>query len=66
MDVANESYFLLENNIRKMNEIIENFEQELTNAKFNDFSYQNSFVNKNLEELLNFDNFLKCIIYFIN
>jgi hypothetical protein len=58
MDLANECYFILDNNIKKVNQIIENFEQELVNTKFSDFSYQNSLLDKNFDELLNFENYL--------
>lgn len=58
MDIANESYYIIENNLKKVNQIIENLEQELINTKFNDFSYQNSLLDKNFEEMLNFENFL--------
>ena len=52
MDLANESYYMIENNLRKVNQIIENLEQELINTKFNDFSYQNSLLDKNFEAYL--------------
>ncbi len=61
LDLSNDSYFLLDNNIKKINDLIENYEQELMNVKFNDFSYQNSLLDKNFEELLNFENYLNSI-----
>ena len=56
--MANECYYNLDNNIKKINEKIENLEQELFTSKFNDFSYQNSLLDKNYDELLNFENYL--------
>lgn len=58
MDIANDTYYLLEKNIKKVNNIIENLEQELVNTKFNDFSYQNSLLDKNLDDLVNFESYL--------
>ena len=58
MELANEAYYLLENNINRMDQIIENLEQDLVSIKFNDFSLQNSLLDKNFDDLLNFKNFL--------
>jgi hypothetical protein len=58
LDTANDVYYYLGNNIRKLNEIIIGLEQDLINTKFNDFSYQNSLLDTNFEELLNFENYL--------
>ena len=58
MDIANDTYYLLDKNIKKVTSIIENLEQELINTKFNDFSYQNSLLDKNFDELVNFESYL--------
>ncbi len=58
MDISNETYFLLEKNIKKITTIIDHLEQELVNTKFNDFSYQNSLLDKNFDELVNFESYL--------
>jgi hypothetical protein len=58
MELANEGYYLVDKNIKKLQDLIEMFEQELINSKFNDFSYQNSLLDNNYEELLNFDLYL--------
>jgi hypothetical protein len=58
MDIANDCYFLLDNKIKKLTGIIENLEQELISTKFNDFSYQNSLLDKNFDELVNFESYL--------
>jgi hypothetical protein len=58
MDIANQSYYLIDGSIKKVSGIIENLEQELINTKFNDFSYQNTLLDKNFDELLNFESYL--------
>lgn len=66
MDIANACYYFLDNNIKRVNQLIENMEQELVATKFNDFSYQNSLLDKNFDELLNFENYLNSILFQIN
>ena len=64
-NLFNQCYFILENAIKRTNKLIENLEQELTNIKFNDFSYQNSIIDKNFNELDDLENYLNStfIIY---
>lgn len=58
MDCANGSFFLLENEIRKVNQITEKLEQEIDNSKYQEFSFQNYLLDKHFDELVNFDNFV--------
>ena len=58
MNCTNESYFLLENELKKVNSIINRLELEQDSAKMNEFSYQNYLLEKNFDELINFDNYL--------
>lgn len=58
MDCTNESYFLLENELKKVNSIIERLELEQESEKLNEFSFQNYLLDKNYDELINFDNYL--------
>lgn len=58
MDTASESYFAIDKLLKKLNVLIQNLEQHLTNTKLSDFSYQNSLLDKNFNELINFENFL--------
>ena len=58
MDLANESYFAIDKVLKKLNQLIQNLEQHLTNTKLSDFTYQNSLLDKNFNDLLNLENFL--------
>lgn len=58
MDYANESFFLLENEIRKVNQVTEKLEQEIDNSKYQEFSFQNYLLDQHFDELVNFDNFV--------
>ena len=58
MDIANESYLAIEKILKKLNQFIQNLEQHLTNTKLSDFSYQNSLLDKNFNDLVNLENFL--------
>jgi len=58
MDIANESYFAIDKVLKKLNQLIQNLEQNLTNTKLSDFTYQNSLLDKNFNDLLNLENFL--------
>ena len=46
MNCTNESYFLLENELKKVNSIINRLELEQDSAKMNEFSYQNYLLEK--------------------
>jgi hypothetical protein len=59
MNLANDSYFLLENELKKVNSIIERLELEQDINKANKYSYQNYLFDKNVDELLSFSNYSK-------
>lgn len=56
--LANSSYFMVEEHLKKIDRTIKILEQELIAHKLNDFSYQNSILDRDMDELLNFENFL--------
>ena len=58
MDLANESYLTIDKILKKLNKFIETLEQHLINTKLSDFSYQNSLLDKNFNDLVNFENYL--------
>jgi hypothetical protein len=57
-DLANESYYLLENEIKKINSTIERLELEQDINVANTFSYQNYLIDENFDEYVNFNNFI--------
>ena len=59
MNLANDSYFLLENELKKVNSIIERLELEQDINKANKYSYQNYLFDKNIDELISFSNYSK-------
>ena len=56
MNLANESYFMIENEIKRINVIIEKLKFERDNLDSNLFSYNNYLINKNFDELFHFEN----------
>ena len=58
MNTANECYFLCDTELRKVNAIIERLELEQDSAQCDEFSFQNYLIDKNYEDILNFDNYL--------
>ena len=56
MNIANESYFLIENEIKRINLLIEKLKFEHDNLESNYFSYNNYLINKNFEEIFSFEN----------
>ena len=56
MNLANESYFLIENEIKRINLLIEKLKFEHDNLESNYFSYNNYLINKNFEEIFSFEN----------
>ena len=58
MNTANECYFLCDTELRKVNAIIERLELEQDSAKCDEFSFQNYLIDKNYDDILNFDNYL--------
>ena len=59
MNLANDSYFLLESELKKINSIIERLELEQDINTANKYSYQNYLFDKNIDELLSFSNYSK-------
>ena len=51
MNLANDSYFLLENELKKVNSIIERLELEQDINTSNKYSYQNNLFDKNIDKL---------------
>ena len=56
MNLANESYFLIENEIKRINLLIDKLKFEHDNLESNSFSYNNYLINKNFEEIFSFEN----------
>ena len=56
MNLANESYFLIENEIKRINALIDKLKFEHDNLESNYFSYNNYLINKNFEEIFSFEN----------
>ena len=56
MNLANESYFLIENEIKRINLLIEKLKFEHDNLESNSFSYNNYLINKNFEEIFSIGN----------
>ena len=56
MNLANEFYFLIENEIKRINLLIEKLKFEHDNLESNYFSYNNYLINKNFEEIFSFEN----------
>ena len=56
MNLANESYFLIENEIKRINLLIEKLKFEHDNLESNCFSYNNYLINKNFEEIFSIGN----------
>ena len=56
MNLANESYFMIENEIKRINLLIEKLKFEHDNLESNYFSFNNYLINKNFEEIFNFEN----------
>jgi hypothetical protein len=55
MNLANESYFMIENEIKRINMIIEKLRFERDNIESNHFSYHHYLINKNFNEIFNFE-----------
>ena len=56
MNLANESYFMIENEIKRINMVIEKLKFERDNLVSNYFSYHNFIINKHIDDILNFEN----------
>ena len=56
MNLANESFFLIENEIKRINLLIDKLKFEHDNLESNSFSYNNYLINKNFEEIFSFEN----------
>ena len=55
MNIANESYFMIENEIKRINSVIEKLKFQRDSLKANYFSYSNYLFNKNYDEIFNFE-----------
>ena len=60
LDIANESYHLVDSHIKKLNELIEYLNKEIINTRHLEVN-NNILVNKQYEEIINFENFLNSI-----
>jgi hypothetical protein len=56
MNLANESYFMIENEIKRINMVIERLKFERDNLDSNYFSYNNYLIDKNYNDIVNFEN----------
>ena len=56
--MANESYFLLENEIKRVNFILEKEEFDYNSLTINNFSYKNYILEKNNEQIKSLENYL--------
>ena len=56
MNLANESYFMIENEIKRINIVIEKLKFGHENLESNHFSYINYLIDKNFDEIFNFEN----------
>ena len=56
MNLANESYFIVENEIKRINMAIEKLKFEKENLESNHFSYSNYIFNQNSDEIYNLEN----------
>ena len=55
MNLANESYFMIENEIKRINMVIEKLKFERDSLDSNSFSYNNYLIYKNFDELFNLE-----------
>jgi hypothetical protein len=58
MDVANEAYYLVDSNIKKLGELVDGLQTELNYCRHVEKINNGQFVQKQYEELLDFENFL--------
>lgn len=58
MAIANESYFLLEDELKNINTKIDRLEVEQDASKINEFSFQNYALLKQIDEYVEFSNYL--------
>ncbi len=59
MDIMTKDYFEIEEKIKKIKSVLNDLEHEKINIKFNEFINKNIGNDKNIDELIDFDNFLK-------
>ena len=57
-NLANESYFLLENEIKKITNILEKLRSEQESLDINNFPYINYTLDKNFDEIYNIENYI--------
>jgi hypothetical protein len=58
MDVSNEAYYIVDSNMRKLCEIVDALQTELNYTKHNEKINKEQFMQKQLDELIDFENFL--------
>lgn len=59
LEITTSRYLELEEKIKKAKSILNELEQEKINLRFNEFINKNIGYEKNIDELIEFDNFLK-------
>jgi hypothetical protein len=63
MDISNEAFYLLDGNIKKLDEVIDTLKTELTFNKHNNKDYSDFISDKQFEELADFENFLNSKLF---
>jgi hypothetical protein len=58
-EIINNAYNIIDEKMKKLKNILGYFEQEKINIKLNEFINRNLGNEKNIDELIDFDNFLK-------
>ena len=58
-EIIHNAYNTIEEKIKKIKNILNDLEQEKINIKLNEFINRNLSNEKNIDELIDFDNFLK-------
>ena len=58
-EIIHNAYNCVDDKIKKIKNIVNDLEQEKINIKFNEFINRNLGSEKNIDELIDFDNFLK-------
>jgi hypothetical protein len=59
LDITNSAYFEIKDKLNNTKNILIDLEHEIVNMKFNEFINKNIGQDRNIDELINFDNFLK-------
>lgn len=59
LDITNNAYYEIEDKIKNIKNVLNELEHEKINLKFNEFINRNIGKDRNIDELIDFDNFLK-------